>query len=457
MPTPKPLGTLLNAPDYADRVNLIKKIKTANGWRFAPVVPEAERPAQGPGPHQRPGRSPSRRRLLHRVARSAADACRRYRTRRDEAIDAARRKAVELRAIRDGLIAAPEPDPVVPPKTPIGDAIDAYLRYVRMQRKPRTHLTYRYTLDTLLRASYKKKYVEDATRDDVLDFMTYCYEQGLGARTVYDKVVTVLQLFKKHGRSGLMEKGDWPNYVDTIRPIYEPEELQAMFKVATEDEATLLKFILGSGFRDQEIRYVEWKDIDFRNHDVRVKAKPHWRFTPKNWEERVVPLPAGLIERLKKRKEARRRDTEPAGLPQRPRQARQRDGYDRQARCRARRAQLQAVRDRAQQQVRRGAVLHELLPAQIPAYLRHQPSARRRGHPHRAGVARPPRHQIDDGVSQGHPVEGRGAEGQQRRAGDAGRLVAIRTKATLSRAASVFCGHLGGYLWIDELCVNVYL
>ena len=29
MPTVKPLGALLNAPDYADRVNLIKKIKTA--------------------------------------------------------------------------------------------------------------------------------------------------------------------------------------------------------------------------------------------------------------------------------------------------------------------------------------------------------------------------------------------------------------------------------------------
>jgi integrase/recombinase XerD len=104
-----------------------------------------------------------------------------------------------LRAVREGLIAAPEPEPEAAPKTTIGDAIDAYLRYVKMQRKPRTHLTYRYTLDSLLRAAYKKKYVEDATRDDVLDFMTYCYELGLGARTVYDKVVTVLQLFKRHG------------------------------------------------------------------------------------------------------------------------------------------------------------------------------------------------------------------------------------------------------------------
>ena len=39
MPTLKPRGTLLNAPDYADRVNLIKKIKVDGSWRFAPVVP----------------------------------------------------------------------------------------------------------------------------------------------------------------------------------------------------------------------------------------------------------------------------------------------------------------------------------------------------------------------------------------------------------------------------------
>ncbi len=307
MPTLKPLGTLLNAPDYADRVNLIKKIKTADGWRFAPVVPEAN------------GRLKDRVRINGQIEvhpegayyiewRVGGRRGRRYRTAvaRDEAIDQARRKAIELRAIRDGLIAGPEPEPEVAPKTTIGDAIDAYLRYVKMQRKPRTHLTYRYTLDTLLRAAYKKKYVEDATRDDVLDFMTYCYELGLGARTVYDKVVTVLQLFKKHGRSGLMEKGDWPKYVDAIRPIYEPEELIAMFNVATEDEADLLKFILGSGFRDQELRYVAYLDLDFRHHLARVTAKAKWGFTPKNWEERTVPLPAGLMERLRKRKERKK-------------------------------------------------------------------------------------------------------------------------------------------------------
>ena len=189
MPTPSPRGSLLNAPEYADRVNLIKKIKVGATWRFAPVVPEPN------------GRLKDKVRINGAVEthtegayyiewRERGKRCR-VSVAREDAVAEARKKAVELQAIRDGLIASPEPvveEAVV--QTPIGDAIDAYLRYVKMQRKSRTFLTYRYTLDVLVRASYKKKYVEDATRQDAIDFMTYCYEQGLGARTVYDKVVT---------------------------------------------------------------------------------------------------------------------------------------------------------------------------------------------------------------------------------------------------------------------------
>lgn len=292
-----------NAPEYADRVNLIKKIKVEGAWRFAPVVPEPN------------GRLKDKVRINGKVEVHSEGSYyiewrergkrRREAATREEAVDQARRKALELRAVKEGLIAAPEPEREAEPKILIGTAIDDYLRFVRAHRKPRTYLTYRFTLDTLLRAAYKKKYVEDATRQDVLDFMTYCYEQGLGKRTVYDKVVTVLQLFKRHGRKGLIERGDWPNYVETIRPVYEPEELQAMFRACSEDEATLLKFVLGSGFRDQEIRHAEWRDIDFRNELVRATAKPEWGFTPKNWEERIVPLPTVLMTRLKTLKESR--------------------------------------------------------------------------------------------------------------------------------------------------------
>lgn len=301
MPAQTSSRSHINAPEYADRVNLIKKIKLGTIWTFAPVVPEAN------------GRLKDKVRVKGEVEVHPEGSYyiewwesgrrRREATTREDAIECARHKSVELRAIRAGLIAAPELPPAASDKTPIDDAIKDYLKYIKMQRKKRTYLTYRYTLDVLLRVSYKKKYAEDATRQDAIDFMTHCYEQGLGARTVYDKLVTVLQLFKRHGREKLLEKGDWPSYVDTIRPIYEPEELTAMFKVATEDEADMLKFILGSGFRDQEIRYVEYLDLDFRHDLVRVTAKTEWDFTPKNWEERVVPLPHALMKRLKARKE----------------------------------------------------------------------------------------------------------------------------------------------------------
>ena len=35
------------------------------------------------------------------------------------------------------------------------------------------------------------------------------------------KLVVVLQLFKRHGKSGLIASSDWPKYVEKIRPIYD--------------------------------------------------------------------------------------------------------------------------------------------------------------------------------------------------------------------------------------------
>jgi integrase/recombinase XerD len=146
--------------------------------------------------------------------------------------------------------------------------------------------------------------VDQITRDDILQFMTDCYKHGLGKRTVSDKLVVVLQLFKRHGKIKLIEPSDWPHYVETIRPIYEAEEIAAMLKHADQNESTFLKFLLASG-RDCEVRYVAWHDIDFRNSLVRVTAKPLWGFEPKNWEERAVPLPSALVEQLQQLRERR--------------------------------------------------------------------------------------------------------------------------------------------------------
>jgi integrase/recombinase XerD len=153
---------------------------------------------------------------------------------------------------------------------------DRYVSRLRQKhnRADRTYLTYRYTLDVLLRQPCATPFVEDISREDILKFITDCYKLGLGGRTVYDKLVIVLQMFKRYGRTKLIERNDWPDYVEKTRPIYEPEEIQTLLRNADTDEAIFLKFLLGSGFRDREAQHVTWRDLDFHNSVVRVIEKP---------------------------------------------------------------------------------------------------------------------------------------------------------------------------------------
>jgi integrase/recombinase XerD len=305
-------GQALSRPrQYAERVNVLKQVKLNSVWRLAPVLEKNGKIMRDQVKVAgRVERHPEGKYFLewYQQGRRKRQSVQSF----DQVVDLARKKSIELNALKNGIIEQLADTHPLPERMTIGRAIDAYLEFIKAHRKLRTYLTYRYTLDTLLRDSYKKSFVDQVTRQDIIDFMTHCYQLGLGKRTVYDKLVVVLQLFKRNGKSGLVEANDWPDYVETIRPIYEAEELEALFKVASDYEATLIKFLLGSGFRDQEIRYVLWRDVDFKSQTVRVTAKPQWSFTPKNWEERAVPIPAGLLGRLRKLKT--RREAAPTQL-----------------------------------------------------------------------------------------------------------------------------------------------
>ena len=303
---------MARAKQYADRVNIIKRIKLGSKWPFAPVVEHNGRIVRdrvwvaGKEEHHPEGR-------YYLEWYEAGRRRRKPVLKFENLLQAARSKSIELDALKAGLLRSSDTLAVpAPARLTIGAAIDDYLEYVRKHRSLRTYRTYRPTLQVLFRKSYTKTYVDEVTREDILKFTSDCFDQGLVPRTVYDRLVTVLQLFKRHGFKNLVEASDWPSYVETIRPIYEPEEIGAMLKHADPDEAILLKFCLASGFRDREIRYVTWRDLDFRNSMVRVTAKPIWRFKPKNYEERAVPLPAAMIDQLLQVKA--RRNAAPAEL-----------------------------------------------------------------------------------------------------------------------------------------------
>ena len=77
-----------------------------------------------------------------------------------------------------------------------------------------------------------------------------------------------------------------------------------------------------------------WRDVDFRNSVVRVTAKPIWRFKPKNYEERAVPVPAAMIEQLQRVEGAAQRDAGGADLSEHQGKAKQSPHRSRESRSR---------------------------------------------------------------------------------------------------------------------------
>jgi integrase/recombinase XerD len=55
-----------------------------------------------------------------------------------------------------------------------------------------------------------------------------------------------------------------------------------------------------TGFREQEVMYLGWPDVNLRLRTIRVSAKPDLDFFPKRWEERKVPVPVRLANILER-------------------------------------------------------------------------------------------------------------------------------------------------------------
>jgi integrase/recombinase XerD len=217
-----------------------------------------------------------------------------------DAAEKGRIKQAELAAMQNGIV--PHPRQVIevaPQRTTVAAALDGYKEYVQYHRSLRTFRTYRPILESFKKFC-TKTYVDEVERQDFIDFATQCMKEGQKGKSIYNKLVVLSQVMKQHGKSKLLNTSDWPKFVETVRPIYEDFELAKLFKACTPVEEVRFKFYLMSGFRDAEGRFVTWRDVDFKHMAVRVTAKPHWGFQPKNWEEREVPVPQKLVTMLQK-------------------------------------------------------------------------------------------------------------------------------------------------------------
>ena len=197
----------------------------------------------------------------------------------------------------------------------VNEAVASYLKDMEPpQREPKTYMAYKYCLE-LFASHCAKRFIQDVKREDLLAFIRKLYELNCGPRTAYNRAVIVSQLLKANGITKLLHNRDWPEYVEPIRPMYEEEEIQGLLKACNDQERVLYLCYLLTGLRDKEMRYLTWRDIDFRTQVIRVTRKPLYGFKPKNKEEREVPVPASLISALKKYKGSKKLNAEALVFP----------------------------------------------------------------------------------------------------------------------------------------------
>jgi integrase/recombinase XerD len=288
---------------YAERVNIIKYVKDAKRWRFAPAV-------------KRPSGSIHWDHVLIGGTSQSHPEGKYFIEWREGGVR--RRKSVGVipsdilaeaqrqRALLDARAAGIEIlESEAKPATRqllVSDASERFLRDIKMNKEPSTFSHYSHCLG-LFKQSLTKASIDSIDRDDMMDFQAYLYKLGLSPRTVKHKTVIVMSFLKLNGVGKLLSKGDWPTYTEAEPEIYTPEELQKFFEACTPEEFLLFQFFLHSGFRDAEVRHAVWTDIDFQHGTVKVKRKEvtktqDWQFQPKSKRVREVPLPDILLELL---------------------------------------------------------------------------------------------------------------------------------------------------------------
>jgi integrase/recombinase XerD len=190
------------------------------------------------------------------------------------------------------------------------DVCADFLDEVLQHRRPKTYHQYKVALG-YFQQSCRKKYLVEIDRRDLMNYIVFLREtKALSQRTISTKLYVVLQLLKANGISGLIAKRDRPRYVEPEPDVYSPEELDKFFQGSAAQERLLFEFFLMTGLREAEVQNLRWKDVDLKEHVVRVSANEKQGFVPKDWEEREVPIPDRLAEALKRHKAGARSDSQ---------------------------------------------------------------------------------------------------------------------------------------------------
>jgi integrase len=202
----------------------------------------------------------------------------------------------------------------------ITDAITEYKSEIRtLDKSPATILMYSNALDGFA-VSCKKTFIDEIERKDILAYIQWMRDnlqervaggqnQTLRNRLTYLGVFLGKQgvkLMKERNKNGAADPGllfydDRPKVTKKKPKKYDQATIDQLVKAADIDQKDYLMLLLWSGFRDEEVQYLQYSDFDWRKNTVTVHAKPQFGWRPKDAEERTVVIPNEIAKLMKQR------------------------------------------------------------------------------------------------------------------------------------------------------------
>jgi integrase/recombinase XerD len=174
-----------------------------------------------------------------------------------------------------------------------------YLDEIKLTKKPKTLAAYSKDLAYFTESCHKMN-LQELERGDLLKFSAFLRdEKKQSPGSCWNKFANVMSFLKANGIRGLLNKNDWPRFVEEEPEVYEREELDKLFKACDAEERLWYEFFLMTGMREQEVMHCGWADVNLTRSTVTVRYKPEYGFSPKNYREREIPIPAKLGKRLR--------------------------------------------------------------------------------------------------------------------------------------------------------------
>jgi len=195
------------------------------------------------------------------------------------------------------------------PELSIQAASHGWLEEAKLSTRPETYELYEHTIREFCQwnsnGGPRRTNVTELTRVDLLKYRKWLMtDVGNSARTAGNKLSRVAQWYRdvmkiKPGDGLVTVKDTRMGVVEREPEVYAEEELKAFFQKCTPPHDSLLfETFLLTGFREDEIKYLSWDDVDLKAGTLRVTPKPQYDFEIKDHEERTVVIPFQLVGTL---------------------------------------------------------------------------------------------------------------------------------------------------------------